>query len=131
MLTKIAFIFFFALALIIVAPTLIVDSFVSRVHYSSFSTLSDFEYQFAIRDGRIFLSITNDTDDYWENVGARFYLYDRRGIRILDARGSSLHVDIEVGNLRPGERSSFTSEPLPDGVRSIELHASRQRKVRD
>jgi hypothetical protein len=131
MLTKIAFIFFMILALVIYAPTIILDSFVSRVHFSNFSTLSDFNYRFAIREDRVFLVIDNDTDDYWENVGARFHLYDVRGIRILDKEGNGMYIDVEVGNLRPGENSSFTSEPLPEGVRSIELFASRQRKVRN
>lgn len=127
---KIAFIVFGILILIIAAPTIIVDNFVSRHFYSSFSTLSNFTYQYAVRDGRIHLEVTNDTDDYWENIGVRFRLYDEIGVPVVDRRGNWYDVDLEIGQMRPGESSTYTSDVLPDHAVSVALHASRQRKAR-
>jgi hypothetical protein len=103
---------------------------VSRHFYSSFSTLSSFSYQYAIRDGRIHLEVTNDTDDYWENMGARFHLYDEIGLPVSNRRGNWHRIDLEIGQMRPGESNTYISDPLPDDTVSAKLEASRQQKVR-
>jgi hypothetical protein len=115
---------------IIALPTILFDNIFSSMAFSSFGVLRDMDWEYSLDDGRIKLQVHNDTEHYYDDVAVRFYFYDALGIAITNRRGKSIIYEVDVPPLRPGETKTVTSDPLPDGAFSVELHSSRQSRVR-